>query len=120
MPAKLLRDLPISPPQPRRCAQAGPLLIFSQEVSFLGRGKAALRRQAELIEADVFGGGLDAAFKLILGFQIPALRGHQAQHHGLVLGTSRSGSNEPARSVSYSMKYASMLTSLNRISATGS
>src|SRR4029077_21022869 len=35
-------------------------------------------------------------------------------------GTNRSGSNPPARSVSYSMKYACTLIALNRISATGS
>src|SRR4051794_19361303 len=35
--------------------QLRPLLLLGQDIAFLGRGEAALRRQRELVERDVFG-----------------------------------------------------------------
>src|SRR6266700_4575179 len=32
--------------------QLGPLLVLGQDIAFLGRGEAALRREAKLIEGD--------------------------------------------------------------------
>jgi hypothetical protein len=49
-----------------------PLLVLGQHIAFLGRGKAALRRQAELIERHIFRRLLDAAFDLVARF--PARR----------------------------------------------
>src|SRR6266571_1119168 len=34
--------------------QLGPLFVLAQHIAFLGRGKAALRREAELVEGHVF------------------------------------------------------------------
>ena len=47
-------------------AQLGPLLVLGQHVALLGRGEAALRRQAKLIERDVFGRLVDAALDVVL------------------------------------------------------
>ena len=35
-------------------AQLGPLLVLGERVALLGRGEAALRREAELVEVDIF------------------------------------------------------------------
>src|SRR5579864_5423162 len=61
-------------------AQLGPLLVLGQDIAFLGRGEAALRRQAELIEVDEFLRLLDAALDRVLGFQRAGLGGDQAEH----------------------------------------
>src|SRR5437660_1537688 len=43
-----------------------PLLLLGQDVAFLGRGEAALRREAELIEAREFGRFVDASLDVVL------------------------------------------------------
>src|SRR5437660_874957 len=43
--------------------ELGPLLVLAQQVALLGRGKAALRREAELVRSDVFCGLVDAALQ---------------------------------------------------------
>src|SRR5580704_7878171 len=60
-------------------AQLRPLFSFSERIPFLGRGEAALRRQAEPVEIGEFGGFLDAALDRILGFECPGLGCHQAE-----------------------------------------
>ena len=50
-------------------AQLGPLLVLGQHVAFLGGGKAALRRQAKLIERDIFGRLLDALLDVFARLQ---------------------------------------------------
>ena len=40
-----------------------------KHVAFLGRGEAALRREAELVERDVFRRLVDAALELVLRFE---------------------------------------------------
>jgi hypothetical protein len=57
-----------------------PLLVLGQHVAFLGRGKAALRRQAELIEGDVFGRLVDAALDVVLVLELAELRRNQPEH----------------------------------------
>src|SRR5258705_2601484 len=44
-----------------REAELGPLLLLGQDVAFLGRGEAALRRDRELVEWGEFGSLLEAA-----------------------------------------------------------
>src|SRR5436190_11920975 len=63
----------------------GKLLVFRQQISLQGRGEAALRRQAELVEIHVFRGGIDAALEVVLALQLPALAGDEAQHDHLAL-----------------------------------
>src|SRR6202158_3568798 len=65
-------------------AELRPLLVLGQNIALLGRRKAALRREAELIEADVFGRFLDPPLDVVLGLERAGLRGHEAEHHDLV------------------------------------
>src|SRR6185312_8929231 len=47
-------------------AQLRPLLFLGERVALLSRGKAALRRQAELVECDELGRLVDAALDVVL------------------------------------------------------
>ena len=86
-------------------AQLRPLLVLGQRVAFLGRGEAALRRQAELIERNVFRGLLDAALDgRPCSPAAPVLVVTRPSTTWRSFGTSLSGSKPPARSLSYSMK----------------
>src|ERR1700728_145460 len=60
--------------------QLGPLLIFGQHIAFLGRGEAALWRQAKLVEPDIFRRLVDAAFDIVLFLKLAAFRGDQSEH----------------------------------------
>ena len=62
-----------------------PLLVLGQDIAFLGRGEAALRRQAKLLEWNEFRRLLDAAPDVVLRLQPSAFRSDQAEHNGLVL-----------------------------------
>src|ERR1019366_6290935 len=64
--------------------QLGPLLVLGQHVAFFGRGEAALRRQAQLIERDIFGCLLDALPDVVARLQPAGLRGDQTEHDDLV------------------------------------
>src|SRR5262249_57684565 len=66
--------------------QLRPLLVLGQDIAFLARGEAALRREAELLERDEFRRLVDAALDRVLGFERPALGGNEAEHHQLALG----------------------------------
>src|SRR6202035_1332737 len=57
-----------------------PLFLFGESIPFLGRGEAALRRQAKLLDIGEFCGFLDAALDGVLGFQTAGLGRHQAEH----------------------------------------
>ncbi len=50
-------------------AQLRPLLVLGEHIAFLGRGEAALRRQAKLIEIGELGGFLDAALDRVLAIR---------------------------------------------------
>src|SRR6516164_1454420 len=58
-------------------AQFRPLLLLGQDVAFLGRGEAALRRQAELFGRSEFARFLDAAFDVVLLLERAALGGDE-------------------------------------------
>src|SRR5579862_6216280 len=68
----LARDLDDHP-------QLGPLLFLGEVIAFLGRSEAALRRQAELIERDIFRRLVDAALEFVLCFQRAGLGRHQPE-----------------------------------------
>ena len=61
-----------------------PLGLLGQHVAFLGRGKAALRREAELVERDELRRLLDALLDVVLLLQRSGFRGHEAEHDLLV------------------------------------
>src|SRR6478609_8406971 len=67
-------------------AELRPLLVLGQRIALLGRGKAALAGDAELVEGRILRRLVDAAFELVLAFELAALGGHDAEHHGLALG----------------------------------
>ena len=67
-------------------AQLRPLLVLGQRIAFLGRGEAALRRKAELIERRELRRLVDAAQDRVAAFELSGLRGDEAEHDGLALG----------------------------------
>src|SRR5262245_29789736 len=66
-------------------AELRPLLFLGEQVAFLGRGEAALRREAELVEVDELRGFVEAAHELVLALERAGLRRHDAEHGELVL-----------------------------------
>ena len=62
------------------------LLVKGQGVALHGRGEAALRREAQLIDGDVARGLFDPPLELVLGLELAALGGDEAEHDQLVLG----------------------------------
>src|SRR5215469_11123170 len=61
-------------------AQFGFLLLDRQSVAFDGRGKAALRAEAELLQRHVFGGLVDAALQVVLALERRPLAGDETQY----------------------------------------
>ena len=61
-------------------AQLRPLLVLGQHIAFLGRGKAALAGEAELIERRELRGLVDAALEIVLAFELAGLGRHDAEH----------------------------------------
>jgi hypothetical protein len=78
-------------------------LVLGQNIAFLGRGEAALRGPAQLIESDEFRRLVDPALDLIFVLERAGL-GRDQPDTVLPLGTKRNGSKLPARALSYSMK----------------
>src|SRR6516162_2028434 len=56
-----------------------------------GRGKAALRREAELIESNELRRLLDAALDCAFAFQRAGFAGDEPEHHRLALGHEAQG-----------------------------
>src|SRR5277367_4587196 len=77
------------PPDPARDLddhpQLGPLLFLGEVIAFLGRSEAALRRQAELVECDIFRRLIDPVLELVFRFQRAGLGRHQPEHDSLAL-----------------------------------
>src|ERR1051326_5240783 len=65
-----------------------PLLVLGQDIALLGRGKAALRREAELVEIGIFRRLLDPPFDVVLLLQRAALRGDEADRKSTRLNSS--------------------------------
>src|SRR5262249_40791211 len=55
-------------------AQLGPLLLLGKQVALLGRSEAALRRERELVEVDVFCRLTDTALNPVTGYLMADLR----------------------------------------------
>ena len=86
-------------------AQLGPLLLLAQQVAFLRGGEAALRAQRKLLQRQVSPAASIRRFSASLLSNSPVLLVTRPSTTSLLpRGTKRSGSNPPARSVSYSMK----------------
>ena len=62
------------------------LLLDAERVALDGRGEAALRREAELVDVDVLRRLLDPALEEVLGLELARLGRHQAEHDDLALG----------------------------------
>src|SRR5690348_9665401 len=67
-------------------AELGYLLVVGQRVALGGGGEAALPGQAELVQGDELGGLVDTALEVVLGLQLGALGGDQAEDDHLALG----------------------------------
>src|SRR5262249_9292317 len=63
--------------------ELGPLLVLGKRVAFLGRGKAALRRETELIERSKLARFLDAALDYGLVLELAELGRDEAKHDDL-------------------------------------
>src|SRR5215211_1834984 len=72
-------------------AQLGPLLVLGKRVALLRGGKAALRREAELVEMDVFAGLVNPALDVVLLLKNARLGGYKAQYDGLALRQEAQG-----------------------------
>ena len=64
-------------------AQLGPLLLLAERVALDGRGEAALRREAELVDVDELRGLLDAALEQVLALELALLGRDEAEHDEL-------------------------------------
>src|SRR4051812_41770959 len=65
--------------------QLGPLLVLGERIAFLGGGETALRRERELFDVDELRRFLDPAQQHVAAFELAALGGDEAEHHGLAL-----------------------------------
>src|SRR3954470_13298256 len=61
-------------------AKLGPLFVLGQDIALLGRGEAALRGEAQLIDVDILRRLVDAPLDVVLLFQRTTLRGDEAEH----------------------------------------
>src|ERR1700743_1339716 len=77
LPPHFVGDLDCEP-------QFGPLLVLGQDVALFGRGKAALRRQRELLERGEFRGLFQPALDIVFSLELAGLRGDDADHPDLV------------------------------------
>src|SRR6185295_17383642 len=71
------------------------LVVLAQPVADLARGEAALRREAEILQWDVFRRLVDALLQHILLLQRRRLGRDQPEDHFLVLGTEAKGFESP-------------------------
>ena len=62
-----------------------PLLVLGEDIALFGRGEAALRAEAQLLERRIFGGLLDPAQNFVASLERSGLRCDEAEHDGLAL-----------------------------------
>src|SRR5271169_5798609 len=67
-----------------RESQLRPLLFLGEDVALLRRGKAALRRDRELLQWSELRGLLQPPFDVVLLLELAEFRGDDADHHDLV------------------------------------
>ena len=96
-------------------AKLGPLLFLREHIAFFGRGKAALRRERQLIQRHVFRGFLDTAFDL--GSSRPLFEVTRPSTTVLSLGSIRNGSKPPARRPQISSASSTIIRSLAHCSS---
>jgi len=60
--------------------QLGPLIFFGEEISFGGRGEAALRAESQIFERDVFRGFVDAMGEFVGIFEARDFAADQAEN----------------------------------------
>ena len=77
-------------------AQFCVLLLDRQRVAVDGRGKAALRAEAELVERDVFRGFVDPALQQVLAFELRSFACDEAEHHAFLTLRHKAQRLEPA------------------------
>src|SRR5215510_15279550 len=65
-------------------AHLRPLLVFGEDVAFLGAGEAALRTQGKLLQRGEFRRLVDAPLDVVGLLQRSGFRRDQAEHHDLV------------------------------------
>src|SRR5215472_17512525 len=65
-------------------AQLRPLLLLGQDVAFLGRGEAALRGEAQLIDGHIFCRFVDPALDRVFALERAALRGDEPKRELLL------------------------------------
>src|SRR6266404_1130998 len=91
----------MSAPHFARClhdeTELGDLLVAGQRVAVDGRGKAALRAEAELFERHVSRRLVDPALQLVLAFERGAFAGDEAQDHALLPARHKAQWLEAAR-----------------------
>src|SRR5918992_1339831 len=63
-----------------------PLVVLAQPVAHLARREAALRREAQVFQRDVFRRFVHASFQSLLVLELRCLRRDQAEHDLLALG----------------------------------
>src|SRR5215469_14210715 len=76
--------------------QLGDLLVPGQCVAVDGRGEAALRAEAKLLERHVFRRLVDTALQRVLAFERGALAGDEAENHPLLPTRHEAQRFEPA------------------------
>src|SRR3984893_271024 len=77
-------------------AQLCDLFVSGQRVAVDGRGEAALRAEAELLERHVFRRLVDPALQSVLAFERGALAGDEAQDYPLIALGHKAQRLEPA------------------------
>ena len=65
-----------------------PLVVLGEDIAFLGRGEAALGRDAELVERDILRSLGDAGLDRLGVLELGELGGEEAEHHDLILDFS--------------------------------
>src|SRR5262249_60402040 len=73
-------NYPSPPRQSPRSSAFGPLFVLGEDVAFFGRGEAALRRQAQLIQRDIFNRFVDALLDVAFVLKRAGLRRDQSKH----------------------------------------
>src|SRR5262249_24548371 len=79
--------------------QLCPLFFLGEDVAFLGRGETALRRQAQLIQRDIFRRFVDAPLDVVFALERAGLRRDQPEHELLFAFGKEPQRFEPAGAV---------------------
>ena len=101
--------------------QLRPLLLLGEDIAFLGRGEAALRREAKLLECNIFRRFVNAALEIVRAFEraggFEPLRFLPKGKKQVVLGlvTSKSGTLEARDDVKRRIDEATKYVDLDQL-----